>query len=158
MADFEEPIFRFEPAPDHPGWDDWHLSDPERFNHAALGRLLVRKDSETQATVRMFPEYRHGNMLNMVHGGATLGFIDVALFGAARYFGLGDSSAALTLDMSTQFIGAGKVDEPLDAEVELMRETGRLLFLRGKVVQGDHLVTSFTATVRKASAKIRQQK
>ncbi len=152
---FEGPIFRFEDASDYPGWQDWILVDPGRFNHAQLGRLLVRKDSETRASVRMFPEYRHGNLLNAIHGGATLGFIDVALFGAARQFGIDDSAAALTLDLSAQFIGAGKMDSPLDAEVEMLRETGRLMFLRGKVVQDDgaHLVASFSATIRKSRPK-----
>lgn len=153
---FDGPIFLLEDAADFPGWQDWQLVDPDRFNHAVLGRLLVRKDSATQATVRMFPEYRHGNMLNVMHGGATLGFIDVALFGAGRQFGIDDSSVALTLDLSTQFIGGGKMDVPLDAEVELLRETNRLMFLRGKVVQDDgaYLVASFSATIRKSATPV----
>jgi len=152
-----EPFFSFSPAPDHPGWEDWKLSDPARFNNAAFGRLLVRKDSNSSAIVRMFPEVKHSNMLNAIHGGATLGFIDVALFGAARHFGLNDGAAALTLDLSTQFIGAGLMDKPLDAYVELLRETRRLLFVRGTVKQGEagnHLVASFSATIRKASVPV----
>ena len=42
----------------------------------------------------------------------------------------------------------------LDAVVEIVRETGRLIFLRGLVLQGaddSHLVASFTGTVRKPS-------
>lgn len=149
-------IFTFSPAADYPGWEEWQLVDPARFNHAVLGRLLVRGKNEREATVRMFPQLRHSNFIDMIHGGATLGFIDVALFGAARCFGLDESAMALTLDLSAQFISAGKMDEPLDAEVELLRETRRFMFMRGKVVQGeagDYLVASFTATVRKSSAQ-----
>ncbi|MBU0823634.1 MAG: PaaI family thioesterase, partial [Alphaproteobacteria bacterium] len=61
---------------------------------------------------------------------------------------------SVTLDLSTQFVGAGRVGEPLDAVVELVRETGRLIFLRGLVVQGEgdsHIVLSFAGTIRKAS-------
>ena len=53
-------------------------------------------------------------------------------------------------------VGAGRVGEPLDAVVELVRETGRLIFLRGLVVQGEgdsHIVLSFAGTIRKASSK-----
>jgi hypothetical protein len=42
--------------------------------------------------------------------------------------------------------------EPLDALVEVMRETKRLVFLRGTVVQGagdEHLVSTFSGIVRK---------
>ena len=59
----------------------------------------------------------------------------------------------MTLELSTQFIGAGRPDEPLDAVVEVLRETGRMLFLRGDVVQDDRLVAAFSGLVRKASKK-----
>ena len=41
----------------------------------------------------------------------------------------------------------------LDAVVEVLRETGRLMFLRGQVVQGeddDHIVAAFSGLIRKA--------
>lgn len=136
---------------------EWTLGDGSRFNNAVLGRLLVRGDSDTTATVRMFPEHRHSNMLEAIHGGTTLAFMDVAMFGAARNFGLEAFAAAVTLDLSAQFIGPGKMGEALDAKVELLKETGRFMFLQGKLVQGDHLVASFQGTARKASARVSQQ-
>ena len=39
------------------------------------------------------------------------------------------------------------------ARVELLRETGRLLFLRGLVVQEAGTVASFSGTVRKSTGK-----
>ena len=146
------PAFINEPDPDNPGWLIWQLSDPTRFN-SVLGKLLVRKEPDGQARVRMFPGHMHSNLANNVHGGVTLAFIDVALFAAARMFGLIEAASAVTLDLSTQFIAAGRIDAPLDAEVELLRETGRLLFLRGLIVQGDDSVASFAGTLRKAARR-----
>ncbi|RJF90431.1 PaaI family thioesterase [Sphingomonas cavernae] len=143
------PAFIHEPDPDNPGWLIWQLSDPTRFN-ATLGKLLVRLEPDGQARVRMFPERPHSNLANNVHGGVTLAFIDVSLFAASRMFGLIEAASAVTLDLSTQFMGAGRVGEPLDATVELLRETGRLLFLRGLVVQGDERIASFAGTIRKS--------
>jgi hypothetical protein len=37
--------------------------------------------------------------------------------------------------------------------VEVLRETGRLVFLRGLVVQDEDMVASFTATIRKPSQR-----
>jgi acyl-coenzyme A thioesterase PaaI-like protein len=153
-VEMDLPAFIDNADPDHPGWRDWRLSDDRRFNAQAIGKLLIRQDGPGHARVRMFPEIRHSNLVDALHGGATLGFIDVALFGAARVFGLVDAGVAVTLDLSAQFIGAGRIDEPLDAKVELLRETRRLLFMRGLVVQGaddSHLVASFAGTIRKAS-------
>ena len=140
--------FDVDDDPDHPGWSRWGLRDDTRYN-AFLGRLIVRREGEA-ARVRMFPTRVHSNLDDNVHGATTLGFIDIALFAAARTFGLLDAGGAVTLDLSTQFIGAGRIGEPLDAEVDLLRETRRLLFMRGLVVQGDHKVAAFAGTIRKS--------
>jgi acyl-coenzyme A thioesterase PaaI-like protein len=65
----------------------------------------------------------------------------------------GDAAGSVTLDLATQFIGAGRIGQPLDLVCEVLRETGRLVFLRGLVVQEDETVASFTGTVRKPSRK-----
>lgn len=144
--------FRYDDDPANPGWKNWDLPDQTRYN-SLLAPFLVRLESDGVARVRMFPKRQHSNLRNAVHGGTILGFIDVALFAASRSFGLITAGTAVTLDMSTQFIGAGKIDMPLDAEVELLRETGRLLFLRGLIVQEDEWIASFSATIRKPTKK-----
>ena len=75
----------------------------------------------------------------------------MALFAAARSFGLIGAGAAVTLDLNTHFIGGGRIGEPLEAQVELLRATGRLLFLRGLVVQGEREepVSEFSGTIRR---------
>ena len=138
--------FVYQPDPDHPGWSTWALRDETRFN-GLLGKMLVRQDGDL-ARVRMFPQRQHSNLADIVHGAVTLGFIDVSLFAAARVFGCIGSGPALTLDLSTQFIGPGQLDRPLDAEVELLRETRRLVFLRGIVHQGADKVAAFAGTIR----------
>ena len=149
----ETPAFASEPDPEHPGWLTWKLRVERRYYGQILGKLLVRPGDNDKAWVRMFPELRHSNFSDNLHGGTVLGFIDVSLFGAARIFGMLDVGPAVTVDLSVQFIGAGKIDTPLDAEVELLRETGRLLFLRGLVVQGEDRVAGFSGTIRKPTKR-----
>ena len=146
------PSFISEPDPDYPGWDSWELRDETRYN-AFLGRLLIRKDADGKAWTRMLPERKHSNLGDAVHGGTITGFVDISLFAAARLFGMLDPGPAVTLDLSFHFVGAGKMGEPLDCELELVKETGRLLFLRGLVRQGEHIVSSFSGTIRKPSRK-----
>jgi acyl-coenzyme A thioesterase PaaI-like protein len=141
--------------PGEPGWRSWDAVDRTRFN-ALLGSIAYRVEGEgpaRRARVRMHPERRHSNLRESVHGGAILAFIDVALFAGARAFGLLEAGTAVTLGLDTQFIGGGTIGEPLDAEVELLRETGRLLFLRGLVVQGETKVAAFSGTVRKPTLR-----
>jgi len=145
--------FNSSPDPDNPGWLNWQMNDPSRYNGTVLGKMLVRSEGEGKARLRMFPEHRHSNLRNAVHGGVTLGFIDAAMFGASRLFGSITAGTAVTLDLSVQFIGAGVIGAPLDAEVELLKETGRLLFMRGIVVQGDERVAAFSGTIRKPTKR-----
>ena len=143
--------FLFSEDPDHPGWHSWSLSDETRYN-GFLGPLLVKREGD-HARVRMMPEHKHSNLSGAVHGGATLGFIDVALFGASRVFGLIEAGTAVTLDLSVQFIGAGKTGETMEANVEMLRETRRLLFLRGLVTQGTEKIAAFSGTIRKPTTR-----
>ncbi|WP_374134705.1 PaaI family thioesterase [Sphingomonas sp.] len=151
-----EPPFRYFESPDHPGWMTWELADSTRFN-SLFGPFLLRVEHGT-ARVRMTPRHLHSNLSGKMHGGALMSFVDMAIFAAARGFGLIEAGTAVTLDFSAQFIGRAELDEPVEARVELLRETGRLLFLRGLVVQpdgaaGDAPVLSFAATIRKPSAR-----
>jgi uncharacterized protein (TIGR00369 family) len=147
----DEPAFAFGPDDDHPGWYSWRLRDDSRYN-AFLGPLLVRLEGDI-ARVRMVPEKQHTNLQDSIHGGTTMGFADVALFAAARMFGLIEAGTAVTLDMGFQFLGTGTAGEPLDAEVELLRETRRMLFMRGLVVQDGARVAAFSGTIRKSVGK-----
>jgi len=146
-----EPAFSFDEDPDHPGWHRWELRDDTRYN-AFLGPLLVRREGEL-ARVRMLAERQHTNLQDSIHGGTTMGFADVSLFAAARIFGLLEAGSAVTLEMTFQFLGTGQGGMPLDAEVELLRETGRMLFLRGLVVQDDVRIAAFSGTIRKGAGK-----
>ncbi|MFY7837959.1 MAG: PaaI family thioesterase [Novosphingobium sp.] len=149
--------FHYEPAGDHPGWFTWNLTDETRFNAQTMGRMLTRvedgADGVRRARLRMFPERRHSNLLDAVHGGVTLALIDIALFATMRTLLSGDAAGSVTLDLSTQFIGAGRIGEPLDAVTEVLRETGRLVFLRGLVMQADDTIAAFNGTIRKPTKR-----
>lgn len=143
---------RLKPAPDHPGWQEWLVGRPEQFNVAVLGRMIMRQEGERTVRVRLIdPAERLANASGMVHGGALMAFIDTAMFaGALQVIGTPDAGG-VTVDCQTQFLSPGTIGKPLDAEVELVRETRRMLFVRGLLVQEEATVCSFTGLIRKAS-------
>jgi len=145
----ESPAFVYDDDPELPGWKRWQFRDATRFN-AFIEPLHVRVDDGI-ARVRMLPRRDHSNMRDHVHGGALLGFMDVALFAAARGFAVLGAGGAVTVDLSAQFIDGGAIGVPLEARIELLRETGRMLFLRGLIVQEERTIASFTGTLRKAT-------
>ena len=96
----------------------------------------------------MFPELRQSNLGDVTHGGAILTFVDMAMFAGGHLAGAAVAHS-VTLDLSAQFLSPGQLGVPLDATVELLRETKRLAFMRGLVFQGEVIVASWSGTLRK---------
>ena len=139
------------------GWYTWNMVDRTRFNTAVLGEMRVRREG-VHCRLRMFPERRHTNLVDNIHGAVTLGLIDIALFAAMHINGSGEAGPSVTVELSTQFVGGGDPSRPLDAVSEIVRETGRMLFLRGFATQpradgGENIIASYSGIVRKMRSR-----
>ncbi len=150
---FKDEVFEHGPCPDNPGWNRWDLKDETLFNGAVMGKLITRVDDNGKARLRMFPERRHCNLQGIIHGAITLSLIDIALFVTMHRIGTGNAGPSVTLELSSQFVGGGDPARPLDAVTEIVRETGKLVFVRGLVVQEADVVASFSGIVRKMQAR-----
>ncbi len=144
-----EDVFEHGPDPENPGWRHWNLKDPSLFNGAVMGRMITRVDADGRARLRMFPGRRHENLQGIIHGAVTLALIDISLFTTMHTIGSGNAGPSVTLELSTQFVGAGQPDRSLDAVTEIVRETGSLVFVRGSVMQDAHIVAAFSGIVKK---------
>lgn len=112
-----------------------------------VGRLYYRTGADGRIECRAETGPQHRNIVGSLHGGYLMAFIDQALFVITRpVLGPGD---AVTLTCNTEFLGAAVPGKPLDATGEILRETGRLLFMRGLVTQDGSPVCAFSATLRK---------
>jgi len=140
--------FALGPDPDHPGWMRWELREKGRYN-STLGPMSVMQRADGTVVVRTFPGRLQGNLADNVHGGAILTQVDISMFVCARLNGSLREGPGVTLDLSTHFVGAGKVGVPMDCEVEIIKETGRMLFLRGLVKQQGISICAYTGTIRK---------
>ena len=139
------------------GWYTWNMVDRTRFNTEVLGEMRVRREGR-HCRLRMFPERRHTNLGDNIHGAVTLGLIDIALFAAMHINGSGEAGPSVTVELSTQFVGAGDPARPLDAVSEIVRETGRMLFLRGFATQPrddgtEDIIASYSGIVRKMRSR-----
>ena len=131
-------------------WVAWRVKDTTRFN-GPIGDLLTRRDGD-RAVIRMQPHAGLANVANNLHGGAVMTVIDIALFAGARVLGVQSATSGVTVDLSVQFVGAAETDKPVDTIVQITRETGRLLFLRGTVEQAGSAVASFIGIIRKPTS------
>ncbi len=145
----KDDVFEHGPDPDNPGWRHWNLKDPTLFNGAVMGKLITRVDNDGKARLRMFPQRQHENLQGIIHGAVTLALIDISLFVTMHNLGTGNAGPSVTLELSTQFVGGGDPARPMDAVTEIVRETGKLVFVRGMVEQEGNIVASFSGIVRK---------
>ena len=137
--------------PANPGWRHWNLKDPTLFNGAVMGSLIARRDDDGKARLRMQPERRHTNLQGIIHGAITLSLIDISLFTTMHFVGSGNAGPSVTLELSTQFVGGGDPSRAFDAVTEIVRETGKLVFIRGTIEQDTDIVASFSGIIRKMS-------
>jgi acyl-coenzyme A thioesterase PaaI-like protein len=131
------------------GWSAWSDPHPDTFLQA-IGRGYMRASGPGKALVALETRTSHRNRLDTLHGGFLAAFADHAYFGGLWIMGHHAQVNGVTLDLTMQYLGAGKVGPDLMAEVELLRETGRLMFLRMLITQEGAPVAASTATVRKA--------
>ncbi|MET0371890.1 MAG: PaaI family thioesterase [Sphingobium sp.] len=140
------------PSPDHPGWHLWQMRNPGHFNDL-YGDVLLRTNADGTARVRIYPKPHLTNADGNIHGGALMGFVDICLFAGPYQLGVGAAMGAVTVDAQVQFVGAADLGAPVDALVEIVRETGGFVFTRGLVVQQDRPILSFTGLIKKRRSR-----
>lgn len=146
------PIYVESADPNNPGWTLLELVDRERFAEI-FGPIRFKVEGPAHVRFRIQAETRHLNIIGSIHGGFALAFIDQLLFLGPQALGIKGGFGGLTLDISTQFFGPLHAGAPIDGLVEVLRETGRLIFLRGLIEQDGKAAVAFSGTVRKASQR-----
>lgn len=129
------------------GWKAWHARPEGRFVDG-LGDIYYRDEGEGILAC-IETARRHANGLGFLHGGFLMAFVDVTMFAAIRH--LLATQAAVTLQCSTDFLGAGTVGEVLEGRGRIVRETGKLVWVAGTLTQqaGAHLVCQWHGILRK---------
>ena len=143
------PLIRHEPDPDHPGWWSWDL----RRRHALQRRDRQAAGPRRRAGAGGLPDVSGGAPFQSRRHGPWRGDPDLHRHGLVRRRAAGRGECDAGGDARLQRRASsrrGRIGVPLDAEVELLRETKRLAFFAGKVVQEGELVASFSGALRKA--------
>jgi acyl-coenzyme A thioesterase PaaI-like protein len=144
------PLIRHEPDPDHPGWWTWDVPDPSATTPPSASCSCAAK-GRAAARCRMFPDTLQSNLGNVVHGGAILTFIDMALFAGGHAWPASATSPCGDARPVGAVPSPAELGVPLDATVELLREkpAARLPARPGRA--GGRIVASWSGTLRKLS-------
>lgn len=103
---------------------------------AHLGFELLRMEGG-EAEIRFAAAPEHLNSFNVVHGGASMTLLDVAMAHAARSVLVGPEAdmGVVTIEMKTSFMAAARREPgPLLATGRLLHRTATMAFTEGRVV------------------------
>jgi acyl-coenzyme A thioesterase PaaI-like protein len=128
------------------GWKTWQQDAFETW----AGPFYMRKDEAGRVVCRFLAEQRHMNGGGFMHGGCLLTFADFACFSIAQEALTGPS---VTVNLSGDFLSAGKVGDMMEAKGEITRAGGRLIFVRGMITANDKPALSFTSVISRLSQR-----
>ena len=144
-----------EDDPENPGWVLWKMNRKGGFLDL-FSDVRLKRESDSRVRCRIDTEQRHANGFGAVHGGFMMAVVDQSMFWACHLLDRFIEVGGVTLDAQTHFMGSPRVGEPIEADVEILKETGRLIFLRGLVEQDGEPVASFTGVLRKVTRPTRK--
>jgi acyl-coenzyme A thioesterase PaaI-like protein len=107
--------------------EGWAVRPGKAFN-THVGPFYEREGGDSRRCGFIADE-RHGNKRGVVHGGMVATAFDVAL-GNASWDAAGQKPCA-TVQLNVHFVGALNLGEFAEIEVEVIRATRSLVFLRG---------------------------
>ena len=123
-----------------------------RGSTASTGTKSIVWKRDGTARTRLFPTTHHTNINGTIHGGIVTALADATLFAGPSLLTGENLAPSVTVELSVQFTGAGDPDRPLDGIVTILRETGRMLFAQGRIVQGVQTIAGFSGILRKIAA------
>jgi acyl-coenzyme A thioesterase PaaI-like protein len=116
-----------------------------------LPPLFVRALPNARAQMRFQPDSSSLNVMGGLHGGFLAACAEQSLFLPLFLHGRVERAGLVVIDFTLSYLAGGNLDRPIVAEIEVLRETGRMAFLRGTLNQDGTVLTAYSATVRKLS-------
>jgi acyl-coenzyme A thioesterase PaaI-like protein len=135
--------------------DDWmwrNVGKFDRFDDQFSG-LTIRCEDSGQVRIRCIPGTEKLNLNDVIHGAFLLALADHALFITPMALGRTGVLGGSTIEVSTHYYAPASAEFPVDIVAEVMRETGRMIFVRGTFEQDGTAVAGFSGTLRKPSSQ-----
>jgi uncharacterized protein (TIGR00369 family) len=128
------------------GWTTWTRDTFESHNGPFWHRL--EEDGRIRCAFRV--EKKHLNGQQNVHGGCFMTFADYCLFAFARRELQG---SGVTVGFNAEFLDAAKEGELVEANGEVTRAGGSLIFLRGLLTSDGRPLLSFSGTIKRVKKR-----
>lgn len=133
---------------------EWFDLDPKSDDlyDSRIGPLSYCRLGDGRVGIRATETAHGGNVFGALHGGYLAGLAEKCFFLPLYVNRRVPKGGIVVIEYSVKFLGPGIVGEQIDGEIELLKETGKLGFVRGTLSQAGEIKMSFEGTVRKVAA------
>ncbi|SRR5690606_40829477 len=130
---------------EHPfaGWNT-ATNDPFEVHN---GPIYWTRDENGKSRCGFVVERRHCNGMGAVHGGMLMLLADYALFSIAR--SRMKDQWGVTVSLNSDFTSAAREGDVLYADGDVIHETGKMLFVRGRIYTEAATVVGFSGIIRR---------
>ncbi len=133
-----------------PPLDGYTIYDPIDPLENHVGPFFWKELEEGIQHFVLKAEARHCNRHEIVHGGLMMTMIDLAMVVAAKET---SDEQLVTVSLNSEFVDAGRAGDLIEANGELVRRTGSMAFVRGRVYAGERTLLSSSAVLKRMRVK-----
>ena len=130
----------------HGEWAGWVAIDDSPFQDH-VGPLYFREDAAGGVVCAAMIGPEQTNPAGTAHGGFLMTLADMAMFAIARR--VLDDQPAVTVTMTSEFLGPAPMGQIVRATGEVVRGGGALIFVRGLIATDDAPVMAFNGVLRR---------
>lgn len=136
-----------EPAAEFAGWRTW--SDDAFETQSGPFYYKVGDDGRVRCAFRA--DRRHMNGAGAMHGGCMLTFADFCLFALSQPVreARGDDAPMVTVSLNGEFVGPAYAGDLVEAEGEVVRAGGSLMFVRGLIHTSGRPMMTFSGVIKR---------
>ena len=137
-----------------PPIDGYTIYDPIDPLENLVGPFFWKELSDGTQHFVLKAEAQHCNRHEILHGGLMMTMIDLAMVVAAKETW---EEQLVTVSLNSEFIDAGHAGEIIEASGELVRRTGSMAFVRGKIHVAERILLSSSAVLKRMRVKAKER-
>lgn len=126
-----------------PGYAIYDPIDP--FENRA-GPFFWKQDGEGRHHFALRAERRHCNTYGVVHGGVMMTMSDLAMAATSK---TERNDAYVTVSFNAEFVDSGLEGDIIECNGELVRRTGSMAFIRGRIEVGGRTLFVYSGVMKK---------
>jgi uncharacterized protein (TIGR00369 family) len=122
------------------------IYDPiDPFENRA-GPFFWKQDGDGGHLFALRAEKRHCNTYGVLHGGVMMTMSDLAMAATSK---AERSDAYVTVSFNSEFVDSGFEGDIIECSGELVRRTGSMAFIRGRIEAGGRTLFVFSGVMKK---------